>query len=570
MRQLGGAPVSADAARLNPLITHEFRMKRAVDAADTQIIANKLPKGTYAGEKWIALVDPATPTHTEIRKAETLTAGNIVGFTTALAYAHAEGDPVVWMEFPTANVNLFGPVFTTALQAALAQVSGDLVTVVVPDGSYSLSTQIALLDGTYLMAANRGATITMAAGAGFNAALIQGKSNVTIDGIRLDGNKANVTGNASGIQLHSSSSVTIRNSSINNFTNCGIIGSNTLSNIRIENCRLTDNGLYGEGTSIKGIFLYGSMDNIHILDNIIDNGELDDTYGIQISTGGVANVYNVFIKNNRVLDNDRIGIYLSGDGTYFIDRATVEGNISTGNRDNILMAYCRYSACVGNVAYASNDDMDGVGGDGIVIQDSDFVTISGNNAAHNHARGILLQDSNRCTVVGNTVYRNNEGAAATVAGISIYRTAAGKTANYNLIEGNISADTATAQQIYGIDEVGTGGDNPDHNMIIGNVVVGNATAGVVKLGANTIVRQNQGHATEASGSAVMLSANTSVTVTHGLNITPAINDIIVGFGGNGGSMTKLWVSNITSTQFDINADAAPGANRTVIWQAHVL
>ncbi len=62
-----------------------------------------------------------------------------------------------------------------------------------------------------------------------------------------------------------------------------------------------------------------------------------------------------------------------------------------------------------------------------------------------------------------------------------------------------------------------------------------------------------------SGAATVLNGNTTVTVTHGLGITPSINDIHVTPTNNLGSATKFWVSGPGATTFTINVDANPGA-----------
>lgn len=154
MTQLGKAPGSKDARYLQTILVPEHRLQRAAAATDTSIVANKLPKGTAADRKWAVLMDPTTPTHTEIRRVETLTAGNIIGFTTALSYAHAAGDPIIWLDKPIANVKWFGATGnastddTDSIQAALD--SYDYPTVFLPTGNYYV-TNISLGHATILV-----------------------------------------------------------------------------------------------------------------------------------------------------------------------------------------------------------------------------------------------------------------------------------------------------------------------------------------------------------------------------------------------------------------------------------
>lgn len=98
-----------------------------------------------------------------------------------------------------------------------------------------------------------------------------------------------------------------------------------------------------------------------------------------------------------------------------------------------------------------------------------------------------------------------------------------------------------------------------------------AAAGVGPESGNTErfnieVRGASSAATWAKGTATILAANTSVTVTHGMLYTPAAKDIQVTPNANLGSATKFWISNVTSTTFDINVDAAPGADKLFVWR----
>lgn len=64
-----------------------------------------------------------------------------------------------------------------------------------------------------------------------------------------------------------------------------------------------------------------------------------------------------------------------------------------------------------------------------------------------------------------------------------------------------------------------------------------------------------------TGVATILSGNTDVTVTHGLGITPALDEIKVTPGGD----VQWWVSNRNTTTFRINASAAVGADTDFGW-----
>lgn len=75
--------------------------------------------------------------------------------------------------------------------------------------------------------------------------------------------------------------------------------------------------------------------------------------------------------------------------------------------------------------------------------------------------------------------------------------------------------------------------------------------------------------TDTNGTATLANGNTTVTVTHGLGITPTLPDIGVTPIEAWGSMTQFWVTSPTSTQFTINADQDPGQDVDFVWAVSV-
>lgn len=114
-----------------------------------------------------------------------------------------------------------------------------------------------------------------------------------------------------------------------------------------------------------------------------------------------------------------------------------------------------------------------------------------------------------------------------------------------------------------------------HGLVVGNSLRG-ATSGVELLNAgtmtNVLVRDNLGYVTENSGTATILSGNTSITITHGLDVTPTIDDISVILGESPtNDPGNTWVDTITSTQFNFNCRNDPGvSNLDLGWKAIVL
>lgn len=163
--------------------------------------------------------------------------------------------------------------------------------------------------------------------------------------------------------------------------------------------------------------------------------------------------------------------------------------------------------------------------------------------------GIALVSSSRVAISGGGLF-SFDGAAAANPGI--------------LLENSSLCSIGGALQTYStsgtakaVVETGTS----DNNIVIGNVLAGGCT----KLGTNSRIFRNQGAAGERRGSAQITAAATTVTVTHVVDGSPSIDEVRVTPRTTLGTANKFWVSGMTSTQFVINVDAAPGATITFNW-----
>lgn len=75
-----------------------------------------------------------------------------------------------------------------------------------------------------------------------------------------------------------------------------------------------------------------------------------------------------------------------------------------------------------------------------------------------------------------------------------------------------------------------------------------------------------------SGTATIVSGTTSIVVTHGLGVTPALKDLSLAPGTNTtNSVGLVWADTFTATQFTIHCEADPGASGLVVgWTLEVL
>ena len=190
----------------------------------------------------------------------------------------------------------------------------------------------------------------------------------------------------------------------------------------------------------------------------------------------------------------------------------------------------------------------GNGDYGFYLDGCTSITMANLLVVGNNNSGLRMVNSSYNTITGSQFLGNNEVASASVGDINV------QGGSYNRFTGNMSNSNAAGKSYM---EAGS----TDANMVADNTLFQSATI----VGANTQLNRNQGAKAENVGSAEITAAATSVTVTHGLVITPNINAIRVTPRDEMGTATKFYVSNVTATTFDINVNVAPGATITLAW-----
>jgi len=165
---------------------------------------------------------------------------------------------------------------------------------------------------------------------------------------------------------------------------------------------------------------------------------------------------------------------------------------------------------------------------------------------------------NKCLVTQNTFTGIGDAGSTAASGVHTQFAAM-----YNVITDNVFETSATVARtrshIYE-EQIGSSGPNIIENNSFSNNAFAPTVAIVDSNGIGTVVRNNLGYKTEATGTAVVTNGTTSAAVTHGLAATPLLANITISPTNNLGTATKFWVSNPTSTQFTINVDANPGAS----------
>lgn len=406
----------------------------------------------------------------------------------------------------------------TAIQTAINKLPSTGGTVFVPLGTWNLSAPLTvpatILSGFKLVGAGWGTILALANSVNDYALKFLGAATglfgAEISHLKIDGNCANQN-SGGGIDA-------------NGATNC-----------------LFDN-----------LWIHAAYnDCIHI-----HNGTLTGGFGIQ------SYVMNCLFDNGSGSGGNGRGLSL--DST---DQCIVIGNVfrelgGTGGSD----AFCirdqnGLARVIGNIF--TNNLGANQGGGGIKSY-SNFISIIGNQFESLAAGNVVLL-GNKHIVSGNQFLNIGKGAGVANSAAGIYTNS-----NYSIISSNYfnsdgSGVTNGTEAFIYLDSNTTGNIICDNQFDTSN---GGSGYPNIRLGSNTSNRigRNIGWTTEASGSANITSAITSVTVSHGLSATPTLQQINVTPQTSLGSAARFWVSNATSSNFTINVDATPGSTISFGWR----
>src|SRR6266700_3013829 len=293
-------------------------------------------------------------------------------------------------------------------------------------------------------------------------------------------------------------------------------------------------------------------DGIHI-----HNGTLTGGFGVQsFVTNCLFDAGNTSAGNGRALSLD------STDQIMIIGNDFREMGGSSGADADCIRDNNGLSAVIGNI-FTSNNSVSNVGGGGIKTY-SNFSRIIGNQFESIPGGSIILL-GNKHIVSGNQFLNIGKGAGSANQASGIYTSANNSIFADNYFNTDGSGTNGTQAFIF-MDNGTTG------NIVSGNQFdVSNGGSGylVIKLGTSTTnqIRRNVGWTTENSGTASITSGNTSVTVTHGLSVTPTLQQIAITPQTSLGSAAFFWVSSPTSTQFTLNVNANPAQTVTFSWRA---
>jgi len=393
---------------------------------------------------------------------------------------------------------------------------------VVLKGNFTISSTINGV--SYLILEIQG-KLTLASGSNVDLLRFASKNHFEIFGGELDGNKDEQTSTSKGIVFDNCTYFTVKGVYVHDFYSTGMDFLSGCTYVKIVENIVENNGVVG-GVGIhprikhgivsrniainnynEGIYVHSGSDNLTVLNNIAIGSR--NRNGISLENCGYVRVLNNICNNNTWY-----GIFTEGD---LSQPPIISHNTAIGNGRNGIHVKDDYAEVNDNFVKAN-------GYSGIVIQTSHYSTVNDNIVIANNRNGIVINRSNYTHVSDNTVLNNGQ-EGGTYYGIAIDY-ASGVYSFHNFIEGNIVGDNqALPTQSYGIGETNSG---CNYNVIKNNKVFGNSVAGIRKLGANTVVKYNEGFVTENDGFTTVANGE---YIAHGidssLNIGPSNSSVLI-------------------------------------------
>jgi parallel beta-helix repeat protein len=323
-----------------------------------------------------------------------------------------------------------------------------------------------------------------------------------------------------------------------------------INNVIVEVCR--DGISFGSG-AVSGLVIGCRLNNntrysIYATGNI--NGPGHRFIGNAMG-GGVAGIHilnqnNCILQNNYVILQTTAGIWVKGGQFNTIANNNLSANTGSGILLESGTQESRYNTINGNQSLYNVQ--------GIKLDLSGANTIIGNRIFASGTSGLLMYKSGSCEIASNSIVFN--GVTTPSPGIWLDDDSTGASSN-NRIVNNLITSLGTANQTPAILNDATA----SNTVITSNELGG--TAKVTVLGGNILhARDNIGWTTQNEGNSGITSGNTSVTINHGLDVTPAARNFNLMQSSTAPSNPAylMGVTSITSTQFTVSCNTDPGAS----------
>lgn len=308
----------------------------------------------------------------------------------------------------------------TAAATALTSASGG--TLIIPPGTYILSTALSLPSNTHVIGYGQ-PTLKVKASSTANPLLlaVASKSDVTIEGITFDGNRSNITSTNNAVTVSACTRVRFVRCVFTNTRGFTLVFGGT-------------GGCEQSGALFCRFFDCGTL-------NRTTDDTADRHQAISVSGGGDRNFANFCTFETIGLDCAGF----SGSET----RCQAVGNLITDTDAGSIYVSGADGFLVAN-NYISNGD---TGGNGIDLHDSTNGAVTGNVCVGNGGGGILLAGCEYVTVSGNVCKNNDQLGTGTThrGGIVFDSSEADSTTGHITVANNVCLDDQdTPTQLYGI------------------------------------------------------------------------------------------------------------------------
>lgn len=428
---------------------------------------------------------------------------------------------------------------TTAIQSAL-DISGGNQIVVIPNTSSNIyMTGTLSIPSDIKIIISDGVTLKLPNGANEpiiqNADIVNGNSNICIEGGILNSNQANQTANFSTIQLTKVTNSQFKNIEVNGSFTVGYIGVGAwdlyqCEKVLIENSKVynsSDEGLYLRECDYCQVVGGEYYDNLFGSGVATDKGEHNRVLNVYCHGNGGSNfsINGLYSSVTNCISESCLafnGITLGHTGSP-ASYSVVSGCLVKGNPNGIRVLASSSGVVVSNNIVIDNNATSGIG---IGVSDSSFDCIIESNYCYNNYFGIYIS-----TALKGNVVRGNIVKLSKVTGLTI------NASNNNVVEGNICENNATLGTGYGIYISTTSVDNivtnnrcfdsqgtktqqrgiysdGTKNIISNNIVFGNSVVQLTAAAGN-FLSNNVMSSTDAVRFDVTLSTGTSTVITNG-------------------------------------------------------
>jgi len=507
-----------------------------------------------------------------------LTVNNISAFNLKSAASYiiwTDGSTIYALNGTTGEIDYSGTDAVTVIQNAIDALP-DGGKIIIRTGIYELTNSI--FAKSNIIIEGEGLKTIINTGSTVGITIQSGNENIMIRDIKIIGDGSN-----NGIQLSGGDS------------------NSYVANVTIEN-------VYCENNEIS-LTIGSYASNIYISNFIQDNTDnpnlsTSDVTGISIS----PNANKIYLSDIQLIGNSFCGLFMSGANditanniitinnaryptysdnpiggiqvAYGSTDVTITNHISIGDYKGLVMGKVDYD-CYNVVASGYiRDTWDNGYGDAISIIYSHncIIDYAIDNAFRRAVRlenskdlqiNIVAKHTRLDGIITDNLSYSKINAILYQSGYlsdNSYNDVTLTDSHHNILQLICFSDAANKVK-YNIEEVG----GSDYNIITNSILLDAQTDAILKLGENTVIKDNIGYTTENSDSSEITGdgTNTSFSISHGLATTPS--QVLITPTNSSMASATWWVSAKSSTTFTITFSTAPssGTKLSFDWYAEV-